>query len=233
MVTFTSTGIQSRSLQAKSRPVGAPFVWNGPSRVPTSRPPAPTGEEIAQRAQELKVAHLALMLAVPSIFHPDLPLLQTLLMINRQPLDADLPIYLAHDGSDGEQMVYSAREVLTKATRLRGEIVGNDLMSMSMLLGGTRIGDMIAKGGHSRGDVPLLQFVRHYRNVCAHGDRWNFKPGQPDTAAVCRGLTLTAELHGKRATWESVSPRLYIELLDDVTNYFLPGSVPPPLQVNP
>jgi hypothetical protein len=101
-------------------------------------------------------------------------------------------------------------------------------MSISMLLGGTRIGDLIIKGNHSRRDVPLLQFARHYRNACAHGDRWEFKPGQPETPAVCRGLTITSNLHGQRATWTSVSPRLYVEFLDDISNYFLPGSVPPP-----
>jgi hypothetical protein len=35
----------------------------------TSQPP-PTDEEIAQRAQELKVMHLGLMLTIPMMFDP-------------------------------------------------------------------------------------------------------------------------------------------------------------------
>ena len=46
--------------------------------------------------------------------------------------------------------------------------------------------------------------------------------------ATCRGLTLTDDLHGKRATLEAVSPRLYVDFLDDIANHFVPGRVPPP-----
>jgi hypothetical protein len=97
-----------------------------------------------------------------------------------------------------------------------------------MLLGGTRIGDMILQGNYSKRDEPLLQFARHFRNACAHGDRWSFRDGEPKYTASCRDLTLDASLEGKRATYDTVSPKLYLEFLDDISNYFLPGSVPPP-----
>ena len=97
-----------------------------------------------------------------------------------------------------------------------------------MLLGATRIGDLILQGNYSKTTEPLLQFARHFRNACAHGDRWYFTNGEPKHPASCRGLTLDAALDGKRATYETVSPRLYLEFLDDISNYFLPGSVPPP-----
>lgn len=181
---------------------------------------APTPSEIARRAQELKVAHLAVMLALPAFFHPTTPLLSLLLTMNGQSPQDDLPVQLSNAPDDPDRLEYSAREVFSAATRLSGDAVGRDFMSMSMLLGGTRLGDMVLAGGYSRSSVALLQFTRHFRNACAHGDRWHFKNGEPRTAARCRGLTLRPELHGVRATWVTVGPRLYVEFLDDVTAYF-------------
>jgi len=31
-----------------------------------------------------------------------------------------------------------------------------------------------------------------------------------------------------RVTMEAVSPRLYVDFLDDIANHFVPGLVPPP-----
>lgn len=193
----------------------------------TGRPVVP---EIARRAQELKIMHLALMLSLPSILDPGLPILRTELARAQVPPHDDIPVQLFdHDGGPGkESLTFSMREILTAATTLRGDILSRDLMSISMLLGAIRIGDLILTGGHHRIDVPLMQFARHFRNACAHGDRWSFAPGQPQHPAVCRWLTLNASLNGKRATWETVTPRLYVEYLDDVANYFVPGSVPAP-----
>lgn len=189
-----------------------------------------TEQEIAERAQQLKILHLALSLSLTSFFDPDLPLLRTTLKFT-DPTAHDVPLELPSDlPGDDERIVYSSREVLTKASMLRGDIVGRDLMSVSMILGATRIGDMIQSGGHSKADMPLLQFARHYRNACAHGDRWEFRGTEPKTEATCRHLTLTPSLHGQRATYTSVSPRLHVEFLDDIANYFLPGSVAPPMR---
>jgi hypothetical protein len=56
-----------------------------------------------------------------------------------------------------------------QVTHLRGDIISKDLLSISMLLGGTRIGDLIVQGNYSKTTEPLLQFARHIRNACAHG----------------------------------------------------------------
>lgn len=190
----------------------------------------PTAQEIAVRAQELKVLHLALMLTLPSLFDPGVPILRTMLDQVGEPPTGDIPVNL-FDGDAGtgrECLSYSAREILTAATRLRGDIVSRDLMSISMLNAGIGIGDMIRKGGHNRDDVPLLQFAYHFRNACGHGDVWNYSPQGPPHPAACRGLTLTGALVGRRATWETVSPRLFVEFLDDISEHFAPGLVPPP-----
>ena len=89
-----------------------------------------------------------------------------------------MPVQLFHDdGCPGRECLsFSARQIFTAATRLRGEAVGHDLMSISMLQAGLRLGDMIRKGDHYRDDVPLLQFAYHFRNACGHGDAWIFSP---------------------------------------------------------
>lgn len=132
-------------------------------------------------------------------------------------------MFVRHDAEDEEGLEFSLREILTKVTYIRGDTLGQDLLSLAMLLGATRIGDMIMLGKHGSTDEPLLQFARHFRNARAHGDRWNFRKGEPAHPAACRDLVLTASLHGQRATWETVSPR-YVEFLDDISNFFVPGS---------
>jgi hypothetical protein len=138
--------------------------------VSTEAPP--TAEQIAVRAQELKVLHLALSLSLASVLDPALPVLATELRRMDLPPDGDFPVYLFHeDGGPGKECLsFSARWIFTAATTLRGESV-SDLMSLSMINAATVIGDMIQKGGHGRTDVPLLQFARHFRNACGHGDR--------------------------------------------------------------
>lgn len=191
--------------------------------------PPPTNAEIAQRAQELKVMYLGLMLTLPSMLDPTFPVLRTELARAGVAPDGDLPFHLYHSASDDkESLVYSVREILMKVAMLRGDILGKDLLSISMLLGGTRIGDMISQRGRYPDDVPLLQFARHFRNACAHGDRWNFRNNEPKYPAACRDVVVTRALQDQRATLETVSPRRYVEFLDDISNHFVPGSVPPP-----
>lgn len=187
----------------------------------------PTGEEIAYRAQELKAVMLAQQISLVAITHPALPLLRFHQYLQCEGQDKDIPIVL-RDGPEHDEVVFSTRAVLTAASRLRGDVLAHDLMAMSMLVAATRLGDMINSGGHTRRDVPLLEFARHLRNACAHGDRWHFRAGEPRTPAACRHLTLTAALHGQRATWTTVTPRLLVLYLDDLSNYFVPGLVPPP-----
>src|SRR3712207_7079581 len=50
------------------------------------------------------------------------------------PPDGDMPFHLYHDAQDNkESLVYSGREILTKMTMLRGDILGKDLLSIGML----------------------------------------------------------------------------------------------------
>lgn len=181
-------------------------------------------EEIAHRAQQFKVVVLAQQLTLVTLVDEGRAVLrfhQTLAGIGP---DADLPVVLS-DGPGHEDLVVSAREVLAAAAQLRGAPI-RDLMTMSMMTAATQLGDMIVTGGHSRQDVPLLQFACHFRNAAAHGNRWHFGPGEPKNPATCRHLTLTPDLHGQRAAWGTVTPKLFALYLDDLANYFIPGLVP-------
>lgn len=174
---------------------------------------------IAQRAVELKLVALALPVSLGPLMHPDRPVLQWMLSLTGAPPDGDIPITLP---SQGECVLsFSMREVMTKITQVRGETLSHDLLSTGMILGAVRLGDLIVRGNYNRKDAPLLQFARHYRNACAHGDRWHFRPDEPKAVASVRGLTLTRNLNGTRATFATVSPRLHIEFLEDVHAYFL------------
>jgi hypothetical protein len=130
--------------------------------------------KVDRATQELKLVFLGLTMALPFLLHRAVPLLQW----HRTELGVepgnDIPIELRH-GSEETALSYSASEALTKLTTLRGEAVGGDLMSISMVHGATGLGDLIDMGGHRQGDQPILEFARHFRNACAHGDRWHFR----------------------------------------------------------
>lgn len=176
--------------------------------------------DIATRAQELKVVYLSLLLSLPTLLDSRLPILQWELARAKVGPNDDIPVNLRYRDGSVEALSFSAREILTKVTRLQGKVLAEDLMSINMLLGGTRLGDMISTGGFMRTDEPLLQFARHFRNACAHGDRWHFGEYEPRHYAAVRDLAITRALKGKRATWHTVSPRHYVEYLDDIAEFF-------------
>jgi hypothetical protein len=200
-------------------------------RCPVS-PQVPTAQQIAQRAQELKLLHLAHHAVVFQLLDPNLPLLRWELFRNGSPPDGDYPI-VVNDQPGGPGIAYSAREVFTKLATMRGDVLAADLLSIAMIQAATRLGDMIIAGGHGRTDQPLLQFARHYRNACAHGDRWHFRGDEPRHPAACRDLVITKDLQGQKATFQTVTPRQHVDFLDDLANYFMPGAVPPPADEGP
>lgn len=113
----------------------------------------------------------------------------------------DIPIELRH-GSEETALSYSASEALTKLTTLRGEAVGDDLMSISMMHGATGLGDLIDMGGHRQGDQPILEFARHFRNACAHGDRWHFRNKEPKHPAACQRSSVVSDTAGPASYME-------------------------------
>jgi hypothetical protein len=190
-----------------------------------------TAQDIAQRAQEFKLVFLGFSAVVPQLVDPHLPLLRWELFRGGSPLDGDYPI-LVNDQPGGPGIAYSARETFTKLATVRGDVLRHDLLSIAMVQAAIRLGDMVTTcvPWSQRKDQPLLEFARHYRNACAHGDRWHFARDEPRNPAACRDLVITSGLQGRKATYQTVAPRHHIEFLDDLANYFVPGYVPPPAE---
>jgi hypothetical protein len=197
----------------------APRAVPGPAGTPTA-------EEIADRAQQLKVVMLAQQLTLVTLVDEGQTVLRFHQQITGTGPDGDIPVVLT-GGTGHDQLVFSAREVLAAAAKLPGDAI-RDLMTMSMTTAATTLGQMLKDGDHYQRDVPLLQFALHLRNAAAHGNRWHLRSGQPKHPAACRYLTITPDLHGRQAAWGTVSPQLFVLFLDDLANHFVPGSVPPP-----
>lgn len=192
-----------------------------------------TPQDIANKALELRTVFLGLTSSIPAMLSPDLPIFRYLCSVvqPRSPFTSasDYPSNLRHGDSDPEALVFSTRDVFTRLAEIKHETMWEDLLPAAMLLGTVRVGDMILDANNYEqisGD-PMIQFVRHFRNACAHGDRWSFHQGQPDKPAVFRGVALSNSLNGQRATFETVTPRLYVELLEEIANYFVPNSTSP------
>ncbi len=186
----------------------------------TRSPEEVAAHVIAVRSQELKVLFLGISLLTPALLHPARPGLDWLLDLNGVPRGGDLPFDLKHHPGDAEALVFSAKEVFAAAAALRGEIVAKDLLALTMSHGAIRLGDMIQVAGLRDSSSPLLEFARHFRNACAHGDRWHFRGQEPIYRAACREVVLSRQLYGQRATFVTISPRLYIEFLDDLAAHF-------------
>lgn len=193
--------------------------------------PKPTGEEIADRAQQFKTVVLAQQLMLITLVDEGRAVLQAYRQLTGAGPDADIPVVF-NDGPGREQIGFSAREILSAASKLPGDAV-RDLMTMSMTTAATTLGQMIDDGGYRQPSVPLLQFALHFRNAAAHGNRWYLGTGQPKYPAVCRHLTITPDLHGQQAAWGIVTPLLFLYFLDDLANHFMPDMVPPPHRLEP
>lgn len=188
----------------------------------------PSGEQIADRAQQFKAVFLVQQLTLITLVDGGRALLRAYQQITSVGPHDDIPVVF-NDGPGHDQIAFYASEVLALASKLPGDAV-RDLMTMSMTTAATVLEQMIKDGGHRDPAVPLLQFALHFRNAAAHGNRWYLKGGQPKYPAACRHLTVTPDLDGQQAAWGTVTPLLFLYFLDDLANHFVPGLVPPPQQ---
>lgn len=151
--------------------------------------------DIANRSEQLAAEYVGLQMALSILIDPRMPLIDALARYDMSP---DAPVAVSrHDGT-----THSDNSVRTWVTRLagaQGEPVIS-LMSVAALSGAATLWDMIDAAGLRDSSSPLLEFARHYRNACAHGDRWHFVGNEPRTAAELRGRPLHAGLHGSKAT---------------------------------
>jgi hypothetical protein len=169
--------------------------------------------DIAQRAEALKTGFVALVLSIPALVHPGAPLLKFYEEELGIPESAPTEVFRQDGTIHSDEPV---GDILRRVTTLRGGGFGEDVLVFAAMHGATRLGDYLAKAGLTSTSDPLLQFARHFRNACAHGNRWHFLYGQPKHAAELRGRQLDASLHGSTVLFDWVAPGDYLDFLDDL-----------------
>ena len=66
---------------------------------------------------------------------------------------------------------------------------------------------------------PELQFLRHLRNACAHGNRFYLKNGEPKTAAAFKGFEILANNDGfGPVLFDFIGTGDILDLLDHIQN---------------
>ncbi len=183
-----------------------------------------TAADIAQRADALRTVFLGLQLSVLGLLDPRAPLLQGLSAVGIDPT-APVAVFRVDGTTYSEE---SIADILERASALAhaGDIRA-DLLFVGAMQGGTRLGDDLQQAGLIRKhtEEPLLQFARHLRNACAHGNRWHFLEGEPKHPAALRGRQLDRSLHGSRAVFDWVGPGDYLDFLDDLVALLRGGKV--------
>lgn len=169
--------------------------------------------EIADRATDLKTAYLGITLALVPLLDPRVPLLDYYKTFDQTDTS---PFEVARkDGTLHSAERLSA--ILMRATQLHAAGLREDSLSFAAMYGATRLGDDLSAAGLIRKDEPLLQFARHFRNACAHGNRWHFAKNEPAHPAILRGRRLEASLHGTQAMYGWLAPGDYLDFLDDLS----------------
>ena len=169
--------------------------------------------EIADKAEELKTGYLAVSLAMPVVLDPRLHVLHIYERYYEQTGESPVEV-LRHDGTLHSDE--SLKAILTRATKIPGAGLRGDALAFAAMHGSTVLGDMLIGAKLIRADEPLLQFARHLRNACAHGNRWHFLHGEPKTPASLRSRSLDPALHGAQAINGWVGPGDYLDDLDDL-----------------
>lgn len=179
-----------------------------------------TPARIGLIAHHARVLHVSHEVAADAMMSPDQPLLHW--HLSRFPPDpsGDAPIDIPGPGDT--TLRFSARETLTAIQRTGHEDLRHDIIATGMILGTLRLADAVEKGGYHLYDEPLLEFLRHYRNACAHGGRWRMKVSKTHgwNKAALRGLELHPDLDGEVAVLGTVDRAMHLHLLEDVASYF-------------
>lgn len=182
---------------------------------------------IASRATDFKLLFLAQVAVSGWLLQPGAPLAHVALELMRRagstpPHDESLIGCTADDPRDASE-AYLLTEVFDRLSQRTGD-VRHDVLAGTMHQAIVSLHSLLAK---PEPDDPEMQFIRHYRNAVAHGDRWHFKPGEPSTPARFRHVELTGELDGQRASFDTVAPGLFIQLLDYLVDRFDPTQTVP------
>lgn len=173
--------------------------------------------EISRTALDLKSAYLGLFVAAHLAVLPGEPLLQAWRSVWPHIPDPTLRL----SASDGSHEDYRVAAVLSDLSRLGFKSMGHSILTSSQIATAISIGDLVTQSPVYDPSDPLHQFLRHYRNGCAHGDRWRVDPRVLKNPARFRDITIDYSMDGRRTT-ETVPPLRHVQLLQALADHFGP-----------
>jgi len=178
--------------------------------------------ELAAHILGFQTSVVVVSLALPIMVDPRRPLIDYYAWLNSSTrAEAEsMPVQLTR--ADGTARVDSVGAWLRRAAddQGRGLGLGEDLVAFATIYATTRIGDEVDRLQLRDETSPLMEFLRHLRNACAHGNRWYFTGTEPKNPAVWRHLTVEPAWHGQRAMYGTLGPAEYLDLLDDLAGRF-------------
>lgn len=173
--------------------------------------------DVSRRALTLRDKFLALLIAGQLASLPQLPLLAAWRSVYPNSADPVLTLY----DKGGREYARSAREILLSVSRMGYPDLYDLMFPAAQRATAVDIGDLIVKSGLHDSSEPLLEFVRHYRNGCAHGGRWSFVSREPKRHAVFEDLRIDRDWHGKEVA-ETVTPYHHVRIMEAISAHFGP-----------
>jgi len=176
-----------------------------------------TGSVISRTALELKTAYLGLLVAAQLAVLPGQPLLAAWRSIWPHIPDPTLKL----SAPDGSSEQYRVAQVLEELSTMGYESMGSTVLRSAQIATAVTVGDLVTQSAKYDPTDPLHQFLRHYRNGCAHGDRWNVHSDALKNPAQFMDIAVDDSMNGHRTT-DAVSPLRHIQVLQAVSDYFGP-----------
>src|SRR5699024_6650964 len=96
-------------------------------------------------------------------------------------------------------------QVLHEVSTLGYGSMDSTVLRSAQIATAVSLGDLVVKSDRYDPTDPLHQFVRHYRNGCAHGDRWNVQANALKAPAQFMDIVVDDSMNGRRTTG-TVSP---------------------------
>lgn len=172
---------------------------------------------VARAILNLRVQYLSVLIASQLAVDPRLPLLSGWRAAFPE---APNPV-LELPGPASEVVQVPLSQILEDVSGLGWEPMHSVLLTAQHLTGAAlgervRAADVSTEERHG----PLFQFVRHYRNGCAHNGRWSidanrYRPGS------FGGIDVELSDHG-RAVTDKVTPYVHVRLIETVAACFGP-----------
>lgn len=175
-----------------------------------------TRGEISRTALNLKSAYLGLLVAANLATVPGQPLMAAWRSVWPHIPDPSLTL-----SASGDKESYRIQAVFEEISRWGFKAMDAHVMTAAQMATSVALGDLVTESAHYDSTDPLHQFVRHYRNGCAHGDNWDIRPGKLKVPAHFADITLAYSLNGKRTT-DTVLPLRHVQLLQAVADHFGP-----------